>query len=120
MVTTVETLLPPVETWGSADRLSSVWGVGAYAERSIRKILPLLSRMNDTQLYIHVILLTPAMYRYTTRNVHLHGQLSTFNYFDSDIQRCLRWSQDINCVEYNKDTSATLVMSPKNKTDSRS
>jgi len=39
------------ETWGSANRLSSVWGVDAYAERSIhvRKIRPLLSRMNDAQ-----------------------------------------------------------------------
>jgi len=72
----VGSLLVPVETWGSANKLSSVWGVDAYAERSIRKICPLLSRMNDTQLYIHDILLTSAMYRYTTRNVHLHGQLS--------------------------------------------
>jgi len=65
--------LVPVETWGSANRLFSVCGVDAYAERSIRKI-----RMNDTQLYIHDILLTSAMYRYTTRNVHLHGQLSLY------------------------------------------
>jgi len=43
----IGTRLPPVKTWSSADRLSSVGGVDAYAERSIHKIRPLLSRMND-------------------------------------------------------------------------
>jgi len=43
--------------------------------------------MNDTQLYIQEILLTSAIYRYTTRNVHLHSQLFTLNCLVCDIPR---------------------------------